>query len=261
VSGNTFRAEFGRYTSWILEAAEAIGVEDHVAVACRGTGDPALFDDLARAIGARPGMRVLDLGCGMGGPGAWLRATRECDVVGVDLMLESVRATRRLFPGSLAVTGSTSALPFRTGAFEGLWTVGVLEMIDDKAVALREAARVLADGGRMAIYGFTTTTNGLEDPPSSNHFVAPGVLRALAVAAGFDVVAAGPARAARSVPPSWTRARAAVADEIRRRHGDDADFEEVRGELARFAALRAAGAVQAWRFDLTKQPAVRPGSG
>lgn len=253
MSINPLRLEFGRYTEWILEAAEATGVADPVAVACRGTGDPALFADLADAIGARPGLRVLDVGCGMGGPGAWLQAERGCDVVGVDLMVENLRAARALFGHESTIAASTAALPFAGDSFEAVWAVGVLEMVEDKRAALHEVARVLTPGGRAAVYSFTSAAPTVHDPPRADHFVPVSVVRSLAAAAGLDVLAARPARSAASVPAEWLAARSGVAAEIRRLHGDDPDYEEVASELARFARLRADGSVAAWRFDLSKR--------
>jgi hypothetical protein len=49
----------------------------------------------------------------------------------------------------------------------------------------------------------------------------------------------------------WREVRATVEAEIRRRHGADPEFELVRAELGRFARLRAAAAVEPWRFDLS----------
>ena len=250
MTDDALRLEFGRYTEWILEAVEAVGVDDPVPVACRGTADPALFEDLAEGIGARPGLRVLDAGCGMGGPAAWLRRTTGCDVVGVDLMQEAVRAARRLFADAVAVAGSLHALPFRARSFEAAWAVGVLELVEDKAGALRDVARVLEPGGRVALYTFTLAAAELDDPPVSDHFVAPDAISALAESAGLEVRRAAPAPfGGRSAEP-WHGVRAAVEAEIRRRHGSDPEFGLVKGELGRFARLRASAAVQPWHFDL-----------
>jgi SAM-dependent methyltransferase len=254
VTLDPLRLEFGRYTEWILEAVEAVGVEDPVAVACRGTADVALFEDLAEGIGAHPGMRVLDLGCGMGGPAAWLRRTRGCDVVGLDLMEQGVRAARRLFDHALSTVGSTYALPFRTAAFSAVWAVGVLELIEDKARALNEVARVLRPGGRAALYSYMSVTDELEDPPASDHFVSPEAVTSLAEEAGLEVRRASAAAFPRIDDGGWRETRALVEGEIRSRHGAEADFELVREELARFARLRAAGVVQPWRFDLVASP-------
>jgi SAM-dependent methyltransferase len=245
------RLEFGRYTEWILDAVVAVGVEDPIPVACRGTADAQLFEDLADGIGARPGLRVLDVGCGMGGPAAWLRRAHGCEVVGVDLMEQAVHAARQLFDHRLSVVGSTYALPFRSDAFAAVWAIGVLELVEDKAAALREVARVLEPGGRVALYSFTTTAGELDDPPASDYFVSADALASMATAAGLEVRRAARARSPRVDGDDWREVRAMVETEIRRRHGTDPEFELVRAELGRFARLREAAAVEPWRFDLS----------
>jgi len=46
---------------------------------------------LAAAAGLEPSTRVLDLGCGIGGPARYLAATFGCKVTGVDLSPVSSR--------------------------------------------------------------------------------------------------------------------------------------------------------------------------
>ncbi len=61
-------AEFGWHAERVAEAGLALGLADLVPIACRGSSHPALLAHLARLIGARPGLRVLDGGSGLGGP-------------------------------------------------------------------------------------------------------------------------------------------------------------------------------------------------
>ncbi|HZK51821.1 MAG TPA: class I SAM-dependent methyltransferase [Actinomycetota bacterium] len=143
--------EFGRHAGWIVEAIEAHGL-DAIPAACRGAGDPNLFGLLADAMGAKPGTLVLDVGCGIGGPGAWLASERRCDVVGIDVMEEPVRGLKRLFPQLSAVVASSRWLPFRNATFDATWAIGVIETIAHKNEALKEVARVLVPDGRLAAY-------------------------------------------------------------------------------------------------------------
>ena len=53
--------EFGRYATWVAEAVEGLRIDDPVPAACRGTGDPRLLERLTKMVGARPGMRFLDV--------------------------------------------------------------------------------------------------------------------------------------------------------------------------------------------------------
>ena len=79
---------------------------------------------LARDIALAPGTRVLDVGCGIGGPARTLAAEFGCAVTGVDLTADFIHAARML---SLRVgmgetinfiEGSALALPLADAAFD-----------------------------------------------------------------------------------------------------------------------------------------------
>ncbi|MEO8083893.1 MAG: methyltransferase domain-containing protein [Ardenticatenales bacterium] len=108
----------------------------------------AVYDFLA--IG--PGDRVLDMGCGRG---FYLKFTRElyphADVVGVELDRPLLATAKAQVPGVRTVNGNVYRLPFADGAFDKILFTEVIEHIPDDRAALRELARVLAPGGRIAI--------------------------------------------------------------------------------------------------------------
>ena len=52
--------------------------------------------DLAALLGPRPGERLLDIGCGIGGPARWIAAHFGCYVTGIDLTSEFCRAAEEL---------------------------------------------------------------------------------------------------------------------------------------------------------------------
>jgi len=86
----------------------------------------------------RPGLRVLDAGCGPGGNSAWLAPQSE--VVGIDASPEAIRLMN-------AVQGDIAALPFPDESFDLVLALTVLYLIEDDALATRELARVLRPGG------------------------------------------------------------------------------------------------------------------
>ena len=246
-------SEFGRYTDWIVEAVTALDISDPIPAVCRGTGHPGLLEELAAAIRARPGMLVLDVGCGMAGPAAWLRREHGCDTLGIDIMEENARAARALFGPGAALVARAGALPFYDAIFDAVWAVGAVEMFDDKAGAFAEAARVLKPDGRVAVYTFTSCEENLEDPPHSNAFASSDDLASIITAAGLTVVDARSLPAA-PLPTEWATTRAAVHAEVSARHGHEADFSAVREELDRFNRLRAAGQIEPWCYEAIKEP-------
>jgi SAM-dependent methyltransferase len=95
----------------------------------------------------RPGLRVLDIGCGTGQSRqlytAWAR-----DYVGVDLAEAALARARIKFPHDRWLCGDARALPFEAGSFDLVAFSSVLHHIPDFAAALREGLRVLAPGGQ-----------------------------------------------------------------------------------------------------------------
>src|SRR5262245_2473044 len=184
-------AEFGWHAERVTDAGLALGLSDLVPIACRGSSHPVLLERLARLINARPGLAVLDGGCGLGGPMAWLGREHGCSVVGVDLMASAVGGARRLFPTSTLVAASLTALPFRAAAFDAAWALGSLSTIPDLDAAARELRRVLVPGGRLAVYDFVAATAIPAGGPMANAFTATDVLVGHLAAAGLAVLASG----------------------------------------------------------------------
>lgn len=96
-------------------------------------------------LAARPGDRVLEIGCGAGNILAQISGARRC---GIDLA-ESLlaKAARRLGKGGTLVQGDAEHLPFRDRAWERVYCSEVLEHIPSPPTALAEMRRIVADGG------------------------------------------------------------------------------------------------------------------
>lgn len=181
-----------------------------------GGGKPATVR-LARLLGARPGLRVLDVGGGLGGPARTLAVEFGCHVTVVDLTESYVRAARML-TARLGLddrvshhVGDALDLRFDDGAFDVVWTQNSGMNIADKARLYRGFHRVLRPGGLLALQ--EPMAGPVQPPifplmwardPSSSFLWAPARLRALIADTGFserawdDVTSdtAGPATAA-----------------------------------------------------------------
>lgn len=109
--------------------------------------------ELAGRGSLRPGARVLDVGCGLGGSARYLAVEHGCQVTGIDLTEEYVEvanALARMVGLSDRTTfrlANALAMPFDDGAFDVVWTQHVQMNIADKAGFYREIARVTRPGG------------------------------------------------------------------------------------------------------------------
>ena len=104
---------------------------------------------------AGPGDRVLDVATGTAAVALELVRQKGCAVVGVDQsegMLESAR--RRAGARVEFVQASAESLPFADGEFDALTFTYLLRYVDDPAATLRELARVVRPGGRVASLEF-----------------------------------------------------------------------------------------------------------
>ena len=149
-------------------------------------------DAILGALRLRPGDRLLEVGCG---GGLLLRdalATGAC-ATGLDHSEEMVSLAQERAPGAEIVLGSAEQLPFPNESFTALAMSIVFFFLADPLAALREARRVLASAGRIAI--FTTSPKLRETPAapeplaSRSHFYENHELVALADATGFANIA------------------------------------------------------------------------
>ena len=98
---------------------------------------------------ARPGERVLDLGCGAGRFVAAL-AEAGADPVGVELAEGALERARRNVPGAdFRLMGD--GIPLEDSSIDLVWCSEVLEHVPDTAGLLSEIRRVLRTGGRLLL--------------------------------------------------------------------------------------------------------------
>ncbi|MDQ2856730.1 MAG: class I SAM-dependent methyltransferase, partial [Acidobacteriota bacterium] len=100
------------------------------------------------------GLRVLEIGCGLGTDGAQF-AKAGADYTGVDLTEAAVELARKRFelfnlPGTFR-TADAENLDFADESFDVVYSHGVLHHTPDTAQAVREVHRVLRTNGRAVI--------------------------------------------------------------------------------------------------------------
>jgi len=116
-----------------------------------------LTDSVAEEAGIRTGMRVLDVGCGMGGSAIHLARQYDCRVTGITLSPVqrrwaswSARWNRAERNTSFACADAES-VDYPPGSFDVVWSLECTEHLFDKPRFFRRAADWVRPGGRMAI--------------------------------------------------------------------------------------------------------------
>ncbi len=158
------------------------------------------------ALGAAPGERIADVGCGPGFMCAEVATEVGPDgaVIGVDSspqMLEVAEKRCREHPNVEFRSGEATRLPLDSESADAALCVQVLEYVPDVAAALGELHRVVRPGGRVAVWDidWATVSWHSADPARmqrvltawDEHLAHPSLpltLGAAMRAAGFEVV-------------------------------------------------------------------------
>jgi len=198
----------GRLENIILEAMQRAG-KDPANLTLR---DLAPIDEfhvegleatqaLAEQMRLQPGMRLLDVGSGIGGPARYFAEAHGCKVTGIDLTDEFVQVAKRLtqlvklHDRVEFRQASALELPFENGIFDRASMIHVGMNIADKAGVYREVRRVMKAEGIFVVFDIVRSADGELRYPvpwaqgEETSFVAkPREYRDALVQAGFRVV-------------------------------------------------------------------------
>jgi SAM-dependent methyltransferase len=120
----------------------------------------------------RPGLSVLDVGCGTGAitRGIAEAVARDGRVVGVDVnaaMIDRARVVHGDVPGLSFEVGSIDALPFK-GEFDIVTAARVLQWLADPASAVHAMTAAARRGGRVIVLDYNhEKATWTPDPPAS----------------------------------------------------------------------------------------------
>lgn len=227
-------------------------------------GGLAAVEALARRAEITRVSAVLDICAGLGGPARFLARRFGCRVTGIDLNRGRCVAGRRLSAlvgldrRVVMVNGDVQELPFEAGAFTAVVSQEGLLHVPDKGAVLRECARVLAPGGRLAFSDWIATSRleagerrRLEEWMAATTLQSIEGYRALLARAGFTSVIA------EDLSAEWivilrerVRMYRALREDTIARFGQ-ARYDEYNQLYAFFVGLVEAGRLGGGRFSGT----------
>jgi SAM-dependent methyltransferase len=105
---------------------------------------------LAEQAGIGRGVSVLDLCCGVGGPGRCLTRELGCDYLGVDASADAVAIARERARGLPCRFEVAEIPPLPPGEFDVVLLLETMLALRDKTAFLEAVARALPSGGRFA---------------------------------------------------------------------------------------------------------------
>jgi sarcosine/dimethylglycine N-methyltransferase len=155
---------------------------------------------LADLVQVTPDDEVLDAGSGIGGTARYLVGRSRCHVVAVDLTEEYCQTARWLnqlagLDDRICVRqADVTDLPFEDAAFTLIFSQHVQMNVANKALMYAEARRVLAGGGRLAVWDIAAGEGGepdfplpWADRPEYSHLTTSDRLRSAIETSGFAV--------------------------------------------------------------------------
>ena len=146
------------------------------------------------------GVRVLDVGCGVGGPARMLARRHGCLVTGLDVTkafcdLGTFLTEKTGLSGAVEFRcGSALEMPFEKNSFDMAWMQHMMMNVSDKSTLLGEVARVLKPGGKLGFFDVFAGREPMTHYPvpwareEGINFLSPdGEVRGLLEGLGFAV--------------------------------------------------------------------------
>lgn len=179
---------------------DTVGIADLAPVDEFHIGGRQASENFLDQFGLEPGQRVLDIGCGLGGPARFTAHRYDVGVDGIDLTAEYVETGTALnrwvgLHDRIALRqGSALDLPYQDGCFDAAYLMHVGMNIADKAALFAQAFRTLRPGSVFGIYDVMQVgDNGVEFPvpwasdAGDSHLSTPVAYREALLASGFMV--------------------------------------------------------------------------
>jgi SAM-dependent methyltransferase len=194
---------------------------------------------LAHQARVGPGAAVLDLCCGVAGPGRMITAESGCRYLGVDQSARAL-ATARQLAGELPCRFEQAQLPpLPEGRFEVVLLLETMLAFPDKEALVKEIARTLEPGGRFA---FTVEEGRPLTRPERSRMPAADTVWPVELAELTDVL--GNAELAVTWQQEYSSAHHAVATALLRCYR--ADSAQIAGQIGEQATAELITSHQLW---------------
>jgi cyclopropane fatty-acyl-phospholipid synthase-like methyltransferase len=115
-----------------------------------------------------PGKRLLDVGCGAGGPALRIAASTGCSVVGMDVHEQAIATAKSLAAerglaavAEFRVADAGAQLPFSEASFDAITCIDAINHFCDRPHVIAEWTRLLKPGGRLLFTDPITVTGPL----------------------------------------------------------------------------------------------------
>lgn len=148
---------------------------------------------LARRCDIGPSSSVLDLCCGVSGPGRLIAAERGCAYTGVDYSASALELARAQAAGLRCEFIEAHVPPVPDGRYDVVLLLETMLAFADKATLLAEVSQAVVPGGLFActVEAGAPLSNGeqvLMPDPDTVHLIELPELTALLTASGFSVI-------------------------------------------------------------------------
>jgi cyclopropane-fatty-acyl-phospholipid synthase len=225
----------------------------------------AKLDLVCRKLGLRPGMRVLDLGCGWGGFAAYAAERYGCSVVGLTLSKDQYTLGREMWK-DLDVDLRLADYRDVTGTFDRVASIGMMEHVGPKNLrtAMEVVHRSLADDGIALIHTISGRRSRRHGTPFVEKYIFPNAVSPSLAQLGTAVEGLFVLEDLHNIGPDYERTLLAWWHNFDRAYPDLSHrYDERFYRMWRFYLLAAAGAARArdaqlFQLVLTKYGRAQP---
>jgi cyclopropane-fatty-acyl-phospholipid synthase len=140
------------------------------------------LDLICRKIGAKPGMRILEFGCGWGSFAQYAAEKYGAEVLGITVSKEQVKLARERCDG-LPVEIRLQDYREVEGKFDAVISVGMFEHVGPKNyhTYMQAADRCLEDNGIVFLHTIGSNTSSTSGDPWTDKYIFPnGILPSIA---------------------------------------------------------------------------------